>query len=126
MITPSVLADRLRVRVLLRNPWVQAAVPLKATAKALHHVPESLASVGLDLCLALVTCIGCGPMEPHGRAGWSVTVCSERVPLPLLPQINGSLARAAIKDLAEKGHIRVVSKTGHQEIWTRATNTDAA
>ncbi len=45
-------------------------------------------------------------------------------PMPL--QINGSLARAAIKDLAEKGTIRVVSKSGHQQIWTRATNTDAA
>ena len=41
-------------------------------------------------------------------------------------QINGSLARAAIKDLVNKGVIRVVAHSAHQEIYTRATNTDAA
>ena len=46
--------------------------------------------------------------------------------LMLATQINGSLARAAIKDLVNKGVIRVVAKSSHQEIYTRATNTDAA
>ena len=48
------------------------------------------------------------------------------VPTHALLQINGSLARAAIKDLVQKGVIRVVAKSSHQEIYTRATNTDAA
>jgi ribosomal protein S25 len=37
-------------------------------------------------------------------------------------QINGSLARAAIKELLANGSIRVVAKSSHQEIYTRATN----
>ncbi len=40
-------------------------------------------------------------------------------------QVNGSLARAAIKELLSQGVIRVVSKTHSQEIYTRATNTEA-
>ncbi|KAL6772010.1 RPS25 [Auxenochlorella protothecoides x Auxenochlorella symbiontica] len=40
-------------------------------------------------------------------------------------RVNGSLARAAIKELLSQGVIRVVSKTHSQEIYTRATNTEA-
>jgi small subunit ribosomal protein S25e len=36
-------------------------------------------------------------------------------------QINGSLARAAIKELASQGAIKVVAKSHAQEIYTRAT-----
>ena len=36
-------------------------------------------------------------------------------------QINGSLARAAIKDLLSQGLIKVVSKSHSQEIYTRST-----
>ena len=36
-------------------------------------------------------------------------------------QINGSLARAAIKDLAEQGAIKAVVKSNSQLIYTRAT-----
>jgi ribosomal protein S25 len=36
-------------------------------------------------------------------------------------RINGSLARAAIKDLAEQGLIKEVSKSNLQQIYTRAT-----
>mmetsp|Transcript_17037 Transcript_17037/g.50858 ORF Transcript_17037/g.50858 Transcript_17037/m.50858 type:complete len:109 (-) Transcript_17037:458-784(-) len=39
-------------------------------------------------------------------------------------RINGSLARAAIVDLASQGVIRVVSRSGHQQIYTRSTNVD--
>lgn len=39
-------------------------------------------------------------------------------------QINGSLARAAIRELLEKGLIRAVAKHSTQSIYTRATNTD--
>merc|ERR1711939_837279 len=39
--------------------------------------------------------------------------------------INGSLARVAIRELLAAGSIRVVSKTHSQEIYTRATNTEA-
>lgn len=45
-------------------------------------------------------------------------------PLPAPPrcaQINGSLARAAIKELLGKGLIKEVSKTKAQQIYTRAT-----
>jgi small subunit ribosomal protein S25e len=38
-------------------------------------------------------------------------------------QINGSLARRAIKDLVERGLVRVVSIHSSQQIFTRATNT---
>ena len=40
-------------------------------------------------------------------------------------QINGSLARAAIKELLNDGAIRIVAKHSKQEIYTRATNTEA-
>lgn len=36
-------------------------------------------------------------------------------------RINGSLARAAIKELLASGAIKIVSKTASQEIYTRAT-----
>lgn len=42
-----------------------------------------------------------------------------------LLQINGSLARAAIKELLDDGAIRIVAKHSKQEIYTRATNTEA-
>lgn len=38
-------------------------------------------------------------------------------------QINGSLARRAIKDLMARGLIRMVSAHASQQIYTRATNT---
>lgn len=38
-------------------------------------------------------------------------------------QINGSLARRAIKDLMARGAIRMVSAHSSQQIYTRATNT---
>lgn len=37
-------------------------------------------------------------------------------------RINGSLARAAIKELMAKGQIRCVSQHASQGIYTRATN----
>ena len=43
----------------------------------------------------------------------------------VLMQINGSLARAAIKELLNEGAIRIVAKHSKQEIYTRATNTEA-
>ena len=36
-------------------------------------------------------------------------------------RINGSLARAAIRELADQGLIKVVSKSNCQQIYTRAT-----
>jgi small subunit ribosomal protein S25e len=36
-------------------------------------------------------------------------------------RINGSLARAAIRDLLSQGLIKVVAKNANQEIYTRAT-----
>ena len=36
-------------------------------------------------------------------------------------QINGSLARAAIRELRDNGTIRVVVDTAKQKIYTRAT-----
>lgn len=41
-------------------------------------------------------------------------------------QINGSLARAAIRELLEKNLIRAVATHSTQLIYTRATNTDEA
>ncbi|KAE9448585.1 hypothetical protein C3L33_19531, partial [Rhododendron williamsianum] len=38
-------------------------------------------------------------------------------------QVNGSLARKAIKDLMARGVIRMVSAHSSQQIYTRATNT---
>ncbi|XP_047328281.1 40S ribosomal protein S25-2-like [Impatiens glandulifera] len=38
-------------------------------------------------------------------------------------RVNGSLARKAIKELMEKGLIRLVSSHSSQQIYTRATNT---
>lgn len=93
MITPSVLADRLRVRAGLMVWCPDITTPMH----------------GLTV-------------DWSNLAVWACLTARDTVWL----QINGSLARAAIRDLAEKGTIRVVSKSGHQEIWTRATNTDAA
>ncbi|KAG8048303.1 hypothetical protein GUJ93_ZPchr0008g12605 [Zizania palustris] len=45
------------------------------------------------------------------------SVLSERL------RINGSLARRAIKDLMDRGLIRMVSVHSSQQIYTRATNT---
>lgn len=42
--------------------------------------------------------------------------------LKFILQINGSLARAAIKELSEAGMIRPVSTHSKQIIYTRATN----
>ena len=39
-------------------------------------------------------------------------------------QVNGSLARAAIRELAEKGMIRAIAHHGSQAIYTRATNVE--
>lgn len=36
-------------------------------------------------------------------------------------RINGSLARAAIRELLEQGLIKEVSKTHRQQVYTRAT-----
>ncbi|KAM3254799.1 hypothetical protein ACQJBY_048331 [Aegilops geniculata] len=44
-------------------------------------------------------------------------------PVFIYLQINGSLARRAIKDLMERGLIRMVSIHSSQQIFTRATNT---
>ncbi|KAI9597222.1 ribosomal protein S25 [Syncephalis fuscata] len=41
-------------------------------------------------------------------------------------RISGSLARAALSELAEKGQIRLVSKHNSQMIYTRATAALAA
>ena len=41
--------------------------------------------------------------------------------LPPCLQVNGSLARAAIKELLAQGLIKVVAKSHSQEIYTRAT-----
>ncbi|KAG1369703.1 putative 40S ribosomal protein S25 [Cocos nucifera] len=41
----------------------------------------------------------------------------------VLLEINGSLARRAIKDLMARGSIRMVSAHASQQIYTRATNT---
>ena len=38
-----------------------------------------------------------------------------------LLQINGSLARAAMRELAAEGLIKVVAKSAQQSIYTRAT-----
>jgi small subunit ribosomal protein S25e len=40
-------------------------------------------------------------------------------------KINGSLARAAMRELEEQGVIRLISKNSLQLIYTRSTNTDA-
>lgn len=42
---------------------------------------------------------------------------------PICYQINGSLARRAIKDLMARGSIRMISAHASQQIYTRATNT---
>eukprot|EP00850_Spirogloea_muscicola_P014005 SM000098S25085 [mRNA] locus=s98:109674:110173:- [translate_table: standard] len=38
-------------------------------------------------------------------------------------RISGSLARKAVRDLMDKGVIRLVSSHATQQIYTRATNT---
>lgn len=48
--------------------------------------------------------------------------CSDLFPV-LHVQINGSLARRAIKDLMARGSIRMISAHSSQQIYTRATNT---
>ena len=48
----------------------------------------------------------------------TVSVVSERL------KIGASLARAALKELLEKGLIRVLSYHSKQAIYTRATNVD--
>ena len=50
----------------------------------------------------------------------TVSVVSERL------KIGASLARAALKELLEKGLIRVISYHSKQAIYTRATNVEEA
>ena len=40
--------------------------------------------------------------------------------LQMVAQINGSLARAAMKELLEKGQIKAVAQHSKQQIYTRA------
>ena len=49
---------------------------------------------------------------------------TDMLTLSVLLQINGSLARAAIRELLEKNLIRSVAVHSTQSIYTRATNTD--
>lgn len=63
--------------------------------------------------------VGCGVLWvalPHGALAFQTSVCC----LPLLPQINGSLARAAIKELLGKGLIKEVAKSRAQQVRSRA------
>lgn len=48
----------------------------------------------------------------------TTSVVSERL------KISGSLARAALRELVNKGSIRVVSYHSKQGIYTRATNVE--
>lgn len=41
-------------------------------------------------------------------------------------RVNGSLARIALKELADKGLIRLISAHGSQLIYTRSTKADDA
>ena len=49
---------------------------------------------------------------------------TDMLTVSVLLQINGSLARAAIRELLEKNLIRSVAVHSTQSIYTRATNTD--
>ena len=90
MITPSILADRLRVG---------AVLCITASHLSLRPISQNkLASMS-----------------------WHLHYAEKQV----LVQINGSLARAAIKELLNEGAIRIVAKHSKQEIFTRATNTEA-
>jgi len=65
-------------------------------------------------------CISCSPLI-------SLNHCVTKANLVSFdPQINGSLARRAIKDLMARGLIRMVSVHSSQQIYTRATNTWAS
>lgn len=57
----------------------------------------------------------------HARAGSPHSEPPARVHAPAAAQVNGSLARAAIKELLSQGLIKVVAKSHSQEIYTRAT-----
>lgn len=60
-----------------------------------------------------------------GAIGWTSNRCNQHLmtwpPNACLPQINGSLARAAIRELLGKGLIKEVAKSRAQSIYTRAT-----
>ncbi|CAN1314444.1 40S ribosomal protein S25-4 [Linum perenne] len=53
------------------------------------------------------------------------SILSDRLRMSVLClfQVNGSLARRAIKELMAKGLIRMVAAHASQQIYTRATNT---
>lgn len=70
------------------------------------------------LCFALLRHI----IQTHVTSVLWHLYCAEK---EVLVQINGSLARAAIKELLNEGAIRIVAKHSKQEIYTRATNTEA-
>ena len=79
------------------------------------------------LCSSLQTIANCACQHYLGT-GCAATVClfnnllpdSVGLMLEMYVQINGSLARAAMKELLEKGQIKAVAQHSKQQIYTRA------
>ena len=103
LITTSVISDRLKVRppLLARHAAPLPHPPSRAFRSCLHSPPRSLVVA-----------------QGHLSAVGSPTDGS-RCPCV---QINGSLARHAIKELMAKNLIRMVTAHSAQGIYTRATN----
>ena len=103
MITPSVLSDRLRVRLVCsQSRWEGVAWCSLSKLPAGREQRRLLPWLG----------------NQHAcRPSWRSPRSSLRPTAPaLLPQINGSLARAAIKELLGKGLIKEVAKSRAQQV----------
>lgn len=129
MITPSVLADRLRVRTAAGQPALPAA-------RCRHARQPAIVASGPVCHASQRSWPAC--THPGGGGGPGLPCLASAlgrpppthpptpVPRPrprpcLCAQVNGSLARAAIKELLEKGLIKEVCKHNAQQIYTRAT-----
>jgi ribosomal protein S25 len=99
LITPSVLSDRLRVHSYLKLPRsIFSYIQSLSLRFVLYRKNKKILQLISNVIFFFVIIL------------WYF-------------QINGSLARRAIKDLMARGLIRLVSAHASQQIYTRATNT---
>lgn len=146
LITPSVLSDRLRVsissfstlslsslfRLALQEILVKCA-EFHELIRVSLSLPQEVATFvsgtrDLHMCIRVCICISSGRIScVVGRSNhlFIYNLNKKLTYVHMDMQITGSLARRAIKELMAKGTIRLVAAHANQQIYTRATNTQA-
>lgn len=82
-----------------------------------HSAPAGGGRTASSIFCRVLPALGARPLQIKLI---TVSIVSEKL------KIGGTLARIALKELAEKGQIRAVSYHSKQAIYTRATNVEEA